>query len=381
MSIVSSRLALLTLAATACSAVGHPPPPSEGPATRIALAPAHTEQLPVIYTASGTVRGRNTAILTSKTTGYVRAMLVKPGDTVAIGQVLVELEANDLQASAARSRAGLARAVQGRFEAQSALEAAQAAARVAGTTHERAKRLLADHAVAQQAFDEAEAAWRGAVAHEEMARARLQAVASGIDEARAGVAESQAMLSYTRIVAPFAGRVLERRVDAGALATPGTPLLVVADDSGLRVEAAVEESRTPNVQIGDTATIEADTLSAPLVGTVSEIVPNVDVASRAFLAKVDLPEGTQLRPGAFARVGLRVGTRSRLVVPHSSLSPLGSLQRVFVVQGTTARLRMVTLGETHASWTEVLTGLSAGESVVTTLSPELRDGSRVTVAP
>jgi len=347
---------------------------------RVAVRPAHAEPLPIIYTASGTVRGRNTAVLTSKTVGYVRTMLVRPGDPVDTGQVLAELEANDLRASVARSRAGLARAVQGRVEAQSALSAAQSAARVAQATHARMQQLLADRAIPQQAYDDGEAAWRGAIAQEEIARARLQAVTSGIDEARAGLAESQATLEYSRIVAPFSGHVIERRVDAGALAAPGTPLLVVADDSLLRVEAALEESRAAELQVGDSATVEADTLSAPTVGKVSEIVPSVDVASRAFLAKVDLPKGTHLRPGAFVRVRFRIGTRSRLVVPQSSLRALGSLERVLVVQGDTARLRMVTLGEAHPPWTEVLSGLSPGESIVTLGPAELRDGSRVEVA-
>jgi len=373
-------LSLALTAATACSAAGKPPAPSEVPPIRVAVSPAHAERLPIVYTASGTVRGRNTAVLASKTIGYVRTMLVQPGDAVGTGQLLAELEANDLRASVARSRAGLARAVQGRFEAQSALSAAQSAAKVAQATHDRTKQLLADRAIPQQAYDDDEAAWRGAVAQEEIAQARLQAVTSGIDEARAGLAESQATLEYSRIVAPFSGHVIERRVDAGALAAPGTPLLVVADDSLLRVEAPLEESRAAQLEVGDSATVEADTLAAPMVGRVSEIVPSVDVASRAFLAKVDLPDGARLRPGAFVRVRFRIGTRSRLVVPQSSLRALGSLERVLVVQGDTVRLRMVTLGEAHPPWIEVLSGLSPGESIVTLGPAELRDGSRVEVA-
>lgn len=373
-------LALAAMASTACSTAGTPHPPPEGPPTQVTTTPAHSEPLAVVYSASGTVRGRNTAILTSKTTGYVRTVLVQPGDVVSGGQVLAELEANDSRASVARSQAGLARALQGRFEAESALGAAQSAASVARTTHDRMKQLLAAHVIAQQQADDEEATWRSAVAHEEIARARLRAIAASIDEARAGLAESQATLEYSRIAAPFAGRVLERRVDPGTLAAPGTPLFVVTDDSLLRVEVAVEESRVPALKLGDAATIEISALPEPLVGRVSEIVPNVDVASRAYLAKLDLPSGARARPGTFARVRFGVGTRSRLVVPTSSVSALGALQRVFVVQGDTARLRMVTLGDTQPPWTEVLSGLSPDETVVTVAEAEIRDGSRVAVA-
>jgi RND family efflux transporter MFP subunit len=225
-----------------------------------------------------------------------------------------------------------------------------------------------------------QAAWRGALAQEEIARARVRAVASSVDEASAGLAEHQALLEYSRIVAPFAGRVLERRVDPGALAAPGTPLFVIADEGLLRVEAAIEESRASDLKLGDSAIVETDALAAPVVGKVSEIAASVDVASRAFLAKVDLPEGVQVRPGTFARVRFRVGMRSRLVVPTSAISALGSLERVFVVQGDTVQLRMVTLGTAQPPWTEVLSGLSADEPVVMAAPAELRDGSRVTVA-
>jgi RND family efflux transporter MFP subunit len=343
------------------------------------VAPAHEEALAVTYFASGTVRGRNTAILTSKTTGYVRSVLVHPGDTVTSGELLAELEANDLRAGVARARAGLDQAAEARLEAESALEAARAHAEVARTTHERTKQLLAERAIPQQKYDEEEASFRAAVAQEGVARARLRAVTSSIDEAKAGLAESQAMLGYSRIVAPFAGRVLERRVDPGALATPGSPLFVVADEGMLRVEAAVEESRAADVKIGDTATIATDALPAPVIGKVSEIVPSVDVASRAFLVKIDLPEGTALRPGTFARVGFRLGTRARLVVPTTAVNEIGSLDRVFVVQGDTARLRMVTIGEAEPPWTEVLSGLSPDERVVAAPPASLRDGNRIEV--
>ena len=111
----------------------------------------------------------------------------------------------------------------------------------------------------------------------------------------------------------------------------------------------------------------------------SEVVPNVDVASRAFLVKLDLPQGLSIRPGTFARVRFRLGQEPRLVVPSTALTSFGALDRVFVVEGNTAHLRMVTRGEAQGRWTEVLSGLSPNESVVQAPPPELRDGARVEV--
>lgn len=196
-----------------------PHPAPEGPPVTLNVATAHMEPLPIVYCASGTVRGRNTAILTSKTMGYVRAVRVRPGDHVAAGQSLVTLEANDVRASVARARAGLDQSTEARAAADSAVEAARAAAKIAKSTYDRAEVLLKDNAIPQQQFDEAEASWRGAVAQEKMAESRVRSVASGIEEAKAALGEARVTLGYADIVAPFAGRVLERRVDPGTLAS------------------------------------------------------------------------------------------------------------------------------------------------------------------
>jgi RND family efflux transporter MFP subunit len=199
-------------------------------------------------------------------------------------------------------------------------------------------------------------------------------------EARASLSQAQATLDYASITAPFSGRVIERRVDPGALASPGTPLLLVEDDGALRVEAAVEESRAAELEVGDEASVELDSLPAPVAGRVGELVPNVDVASRSFLAKVDLPADLSgLRPGTFARVGFRIGTRPRLVVPKSAITSIGALDRVFVVDAEHAHQRMITWGERQGEWVEVLSGLSSDERVVTRPPAALRDGSLVAV--
>ena len=373
-----SLAALVLLALSACAQPDARAPVARGPATKVTLTTAHLEPLTVVYRASGTVRGRNTTVLTSKVPGYIRAVRVRPGDTVRAGQTLVELEANDARAGVARARALVDQSEEAKAEAESAFRAARAAAKVAESSHTRAAQLLEQTAISQQEFDEAEARLDGARAQELAAAARVRAVASRIAEAKAGLGEARATFDYADITAPFSGRVLERRVDPGALATPGMPLLVVADEGVLRVEAAVEESRAAGVAMGDEASIEIEALPTPIVGKVVEIVPNVDVTTRAFLVKLDLPpEAGPLRPGSFARVGFRMGTRPRLVVPTTAVTTFGALDRVFVASGDRARLRMITLGEAQGSWTEVLSGLSAGERVVDAPGADLRDGAPI----
>lgn len=336
--------------------------------------------MPETYRASGTVRGKATITITSKSTGYVRAVHVVAGDRVTAGQVLIDLEANDVRAGVTRSRAELDHAVQARAEAESALAAARVQAELAWTTHERDAKLLESGAITRQQYDEIDSKYRASVAQQQMAEARLRAASSSIAMARAGLAEGQATLGYSHVVAPFAGRVVDRRVDAGALASPGMPLLVLDDEASLRVESAVDETRGADIHIGDPVTVDLGPPHGQVIGKVGEVVPNVDVRSRAFLVKIDLPRAAAgLRPGAFARVSFHVGEQPRLVVPTTAISVNGALDRVFVVEKGVARLRMITRGDPQGSWTEVLTGLSPSETVVIDPPAELRDGSPVEV--
>lgn len=377
------RLLAITTAAASfvLAACGHAERATDEGTARVpvTVTAAHDEALPVLYRASGTVRGRSTIVMTSKTAGYVRAVHVRSGDTVKQGQLLVELEANDRRAGVDRQRAELEHAMDAKVEAASDVVAARVAAELARTNLARDQKLVESGAITRQAIDQSQAQASAAAAQLAAAEARMRRAASGIDIARAALAEGRATLDYARVTAPFAGRVAERHIDPGALATPAMPLLVLDDGARLRVEAAVEESRGAAIQIGDPVRVEIGNPPTAVEGTVGEIVPNIDVASRAFVVKVDLPAtGTAIQPGTFARVGFASGTRARLVVPTAAITPLGALDRVYVVDGELARLRMITRGDAQGPWTEVLSGLVAGEPVVTDPTA-VRDGMRVEV--
>lgn len=355
---------------------------SEGRPVPVKLTAAHEQAFDILYRTSGTVRGRTTSVLTSKTVGYVRAVAIRAGDRVRAGQVLATLEANDSSASVRRASAGFDQSLDARAEAENAVSAAEAALRIAQSTHDRVAALHASGAVAQQELDEAEARLQGAIAQAGMARARLRMSGSRISQAKAEIGEAQAALDYARIVAPFAGRVIERRVEPGTLASPGMPLLVLEQDGPLLVETAVEESRSPSIALGDPVSVEIESLGKPVFGHVGEIIPSVDVASRAFLAKIDLPgELVGLKPGMFARASFNAGHKATLAVPASAITRSGALDRLFVAESERLHLRMVTLGETQGAWVEVLSGLATGERVVISPSPAVSDGVRFTELP
>lgn len=350
----------------------------------VALGEARRAPLPTEYIATATVRGRTTAVITSKGMGYVRALHVKAGDTVTLGQVLVELDANDVKAGLVQAQAGASEAEAGLTQAERDVEAARAARKLAALTWERTKRLVEQKAATQQQMDEAEMANTAAVARERMAEAGLARARARVGQAVAGIGVARVSLDDRRVVAPFAGRVVSRGVEVGNLAAPGTPLLTLEEAGALRVEAVVDESQTARIALGDRVSVEVAAVQAHIEGRVGEIVPTVDAASRAFLVKVDLPEGDPgagLRPGMFARARFAVGTAERLVVPADAVSARGQLDRVFVAENGKARLRLVTLGATHDSLIEVLSGLDAGERVVLAPGAMLADATPIEVKP
>lgn len=385
-SLLRSRVAfasIVSLFALAGCASSHAHPAEAEPAPVVVTAsPAHVVASDGGYRVSGTIRGHATATLTSKTVGYVRSIGVKSGDLVTAGDVLAVLESSDLDAASARAKAGLSIATSSQGEATHGLAAAEAAASNAKLTRDRIAVLVANGAASQQMLDDVDSAYRQAESARAAAEARVRGAGSAIAEARAAAAGADAMLGYSKIRAPFSGRVIDRRVDPGSLASPGSPLLVVEEQGRLRVEAAVEASRASRVHLDDQAAIEIDGVSDPISGKVVEIIPSVDVASRSLIVKLDLSRDVAgLQPGTFARVTFRDGVRDRLLIPTSAISPLGALDRAFVIEGDRVRLRMVTLGEPTGSEIEVRSGLAAGERVVVKPTSELRDGNRVTVSP
>jgi multidrug efflux system membrane fusion protein len=209
-------------------------------------------------------------------------------------------------------------------------------------------------------------------------RTQLQA---RIAQAQEAFASAEVMRSYAQLTAPFAGTVTQKTVDPGALATPGAPLLTLEREGDFRLEAAVEESKLPEIHLGQPVTVLLDTVGHPVAGRVSEVVPAVDAASRAFIVKIDLPAAPSIRSGLFGRAQFSLGTRPVLAVPSAAASERGQLTSVFVADGGHARLRFVTLGQRRDGEAEVLSGLEAGERVVYPVPPDLADGAAVEVRP
>jgi RND family efflux transporter MFP subunit len=338
---------------------------------------AKSTEWPSVYEATGTVKARTSATLSSRLMANVEEVRVQAGDSVTAGQVLAVLDARDIDTGERRAAAAVEEAKAGLAEVEHAIASAQAQLDLSSATLKRMEDLFRKKSISNQEYDEAKARHRQAEAGYQMALARRSQVESKIRQANEAAQNTKIQRGYAEIRAPFAGYVVEKRVDAGALAAPGTPLFTVEQAGSYRLEASIEESMLSRVRAGSSVTVVLDAFDRAIEGRVAEVVPAVDAASRAFTAKINLPVIPNLRSGVFGRARFPMGSRQALDVPESAISEQGQLRFVFVAESGVARARMVTTGERRQGRVEILSGLNEGDRVIEPRPKNLVDGAKV----
>jgi RND family efflux transporter MFP subunit len=181
------------------------------------------------------------------------------------------------------------------------------------------------------------------------------------------------------VASPIDGIVTAKHAEVGAMAVPGSPLLTIEDDSHYRLEASVEESLIRTILAGDRVGVRIDALGdEELSGTISEIAPAADPASRTYMVKIDLPSLPSLRSGSFGKARFSSGQKQAITIPQRAIAEWGQMVGVFVVDDSSiARLRLVRTGKSFGDRVEVLTGLSDGERIVIDPVKAVTDGTRI----
>jgi RND family efflux transporter MFP subunit len=285
-----------------------------GKPVAVAAAAVSAREWPTVYEATGSVRARTTAVISSKVMGHIRQVLVDAGQRVHAGQPLVILDSRELETSVIRAEAA-ALEIRGAIpEADNSVAAAKANLDLAEATFRRMEDLAAKKSISNQEFDEAMARRKSAQANFEIARSRsrqLDSKAAQVDQEvrAAGIARDHA-----KITAPFPGVVVSRSAEPGALATPGAPLLTLEQEGVYRFEVAIDESRLASVARGQIVEVTLEAIDATVKARVSEVAPYVDPASRSYVAKLDLPPVPALRSGMFGRAAFPTGSEHRLAL-------------------------------------------------------------------
>lgn len=301
---------------------------------------------------TGTIHAKETATISAQVPGQIRQVLVQAGEHVRAGQLLVQL--ND-----AALRAALNQAQAGEEAARMQESAAKTDASLAAETLKRYEMLQQEKSVSPQEFDEVQK-------RAEAAKMRFESYKAQSRAAEAAVSGARTQLEYTSIRAPFNGMVTARMADPGTLASPGVPLLQIDRDGPLQAYTSVDESLIGSVRLGMKVPVSVDAGgSAQLTGTVAEIVPAADPTSRSFLVKLDLPPSRTLRAGMYASASFPGAMKQMILAPQSAVTMRGSLACVYALDPKgIAQLRYVTLGNRHGDLVDILSGLSAGETIV-----------------
>lgn len=302
-----------------------------------AVATVRRERRPRIETAVGEIRPVLESAVAARIVARVTEVLVRAGQPVEAGDVLVRLDDEDLRA---RLR-----------QAESQLQSAEAMQQQAASDFARAERLAASNALSRAEYDAAQAALRAADAE--------------VRRASDAVREATIVLDYALIRAPFSGTVVEKMVEPGDTAMPGRTLLTLYDPRRMQLVASVRESLALGLRPGQELQARLDALGLQCHATISEVVPQADSASRSFLVKVSGPCPDGVYSGMFGRLLLPVGEEELVLVPAAAVRRVGQLTLVQVVGagGTIAR-RNVRLGRELGTDFEVLSGLEPGEQVL-----------------
>lgn len=281
------------------------------------------ETIPTRVEVVGSTTSEERINLSARIPAYVREVFASAGDRVKKGQVVVTLDDRDIRQQ---------------------LAGAEAQLNQAQTEYNRAKTLMEKQATTQQALTAAESMYNAA---------------------QAQVEQVKVMLTYAQVESPIDGIVTERRIEAGDLANPGTLLLAVYDPARMRLEAPVPVRLVDRLAVGQTVEVALERPARPFTGTVSEIVSEVDAASRTQLVKVHLDDLQEdVLPGTFGRLWVDAGPRDVIFAPSSAVVHIGQLSFVQAVRDDRVVRRLVKTGVARNGQTEILAGLSAAETIL-----------------
>ena len=338
-----------------------------------------TVEATLTNTRAGEVEACQRAKMATIAGGRIEWLGVEEGDRVEAGQVLMRLWHGDLDARAAVARAQLATTRQRVHEACTV---------AANAEHEAARQAQ----LMRRGFVSASA--------EEKARTEARARRAACDTAQADVATAAAQLTATEterqrlvLVAPFAGTVAKISGELGEYATPSPPgvpmppAIDLIDDSCLYVKAPMDEIDAPRIQPGLPVRITLEAIPGKVfAGTVRRVAPYitaVEKQARTVAVDVDFVNPDEARGmlvGYSTDVEIVLATRAEVLrIPTGALREGG---KVLVVEGDTLVERTLQTGVANWEFTEVVSGLDAGERIVTSLEREgVVAGAKVLARP
>ena len=315
-----------------------------GGPSQVSVAVVQTRTFTDTIDVLGVAKGRQSVTLSAATTQLIDKVRFTPGQSVARGQVLVELKATEQDADLVQSRAKLVQAER---------------------EYGRWKTLNEKGFASKSSLDQYEAAWASA---------------------KADVAAAQARQGDRVIRAPFAGVVGLSDVAPGAVINPGAAIVTLDDLTAIRVDFQVPDRFLTGVREGQAITARADAYpGATFQGHIAKLDTRIDERTRALTARAEFPNPDhRLKPGMMLRVAIAQGSRQALSAPEPAVMVQGDTASVFLVaqqgQRTVADQRPVVTGARQDGFVELKDGVQAGDRIVADGLNKIQTGQPVRVA-
>lgn len=405
--LIVGGLLLLTGGTWAVLQINRSPNTSEAPVIQtIAVSTLTLRSQSVANTLelSGTIRPIEKATLSTRVSGRIIYFPLDAGDRFSKGDVVARIDVQDITAQANQAESGVNQAKADLYRSQATLnqtkaqkQSAQAALRLAQISQGRSARLHKEGAISQADLDQANTTLTQAQGQVAQTEAGIQQAVAAIDQsqaainqAKAGVAAAVVNESYGTIFAPFDGIVVEKMAYEGETTNPysmnGTALLKIENPNRLELEISVPEKNLQYVRVGQSVKVQFDAVNQNLNATIQQIVPTADPKSRSFMIKIPLNNSGKLISGMFGRIDLPVGERKQtLLIPSEAMFQRGQLQGVYVFESkgeqSIAVLRWVKTGKTQNGQVEIISGLVAGDRIITDQISQLSDMQPISVKP
>jgi len=332
----------------------------------VELAPVTRQEVVDYITVVGNLVGEATVDIVPRVAGRIESIPVKLGDRVAKGQLITKIEDREIREQINQAQATLDVNKANVAQRENEVQVQQIALDRAKTTFEKGL-------TARQMLEDAEARYNASISQLNVAKAQQSQTQFRIDELKI-------TMSNTSVVAPNAGFVSRRMLDAGAFANANTVLLTIVDIDSVRLVANLVEKGFKKVVPGVEAKVQVDTFPGEdFNGRVSRVAPVFDPATRTAQMEIEVPNpGFRLKPGMYARVRLTLERRpNALTVPRNAVVDLEGKRGVFLVNEGVAKFIEVGTGLTDGERMEILSGIDENQRVITTGALALRDGDRV----
>jgi HlyD family secretion protein len=377
------------------------------PVAAVQTTPAQRSPISQIISAEAVVFPIQQASVAPKITSTILEFKVQRGDRVKKGQLLVVLENKDLDAAAKATQgdfeqadAGYVTTVESSLpqqiqKAELDAAAAKAAFDAQQTVYDSRKELFQQGALPRRDLDSAAVALAQArsvneVAQKQLADLRrlgkeqtLKSAHGSRLSAEGHMLAAQAQLSYSEIRSPIDGVVTDRPLYVGDLATANQPILTVMNVSRLIAKSHIAQSEAAVLKVGDSAELKIPALDHPLKGRVTLVSPALDPGSTTIEVWVEASKpDPALRPGMTAEVAMTAkAVKDALVVPMSAVFKNAEGADYVVLAGSDekAHQKTVQVGIRNADLAQILSGINAGDPVITTGGYALPDGTQVKI--